>query len=935
MGSGASMHMVEEHLMPDRRRSTNQSDISNLEDALTELKEIYEMVLQIDENSLQIEEAIQRTSFIEAMKQAGLEQDTMQFSLDEAKWLIGKWRKTIIKMLQVSHQNTPRDNDLLQACLNGELEVVQQCISQNANPHYATDKEFGNSCLHQAIKGNHLEICKYLVEVQKVSLSSTESCGMTPLMLATVFNNVDMLRYLLEVGADIDEPTHNDASAIYFACQNNHMEALRFLTERGADLNKATNTGATPLYIACEEGNFDVVKHLIEVQADVHLPLNNGASPTCIACENGYLPIVQLLVEGGGADVNQCTNDGTSPLYIASEKNHLDIVKYLLERGADVNAPKDNGITPLYIACQCATAQLVTLLIDSGADLSIVNLINGNTPLHAVCIDGKANIVDLLCAKGADVESRDFGLFTPLCLASQMGKPNLVEILLQKNADPSSFGWNGNSSLHIASWCGHIAAVRSMLALEDLSLDCQNIYGCTPLHLAAMNGKLGVVQALLQKSADINMKDKNNNTPLHYALIGHHCDISRTLLLQENIDIGLQNNSGATALSLLQSQFPEPFSQLIVEQPNLILPEAPAVKIQTTTELLASIACKTMPEMSVNNVKLIKMTTMLTHGEFPSYSFCEQNGWHISGDTIQSSDKILFVSHPWCSTSHPDPDKTQFEILQLFINQCPHSFEYVWLDYSCIFQDDGSELALVQTNSLPLCLWVSTHLIVIPLLSPIQFLMDPRKYVLTSNIADYVQRAWCMLEFIACYLTGKSITCCFKVGNDIRFQIFDRPEGAASDLGFDNARAKVWEELLGEVAADFMAVKWDVLKSQWEIQEPCRILTLMLQIFCSDDQLMLAIVEKAKTMSLSMEDVNADSSLQELWFMLGTCTKEADKIIIFRLLLFVGYHCLGAVEEGLSPPDTLSPDEQANSFATYGLTGEAFNAFKESLAQLL
>ncbi|CAM9588199.1 unnamed protein product, partial [Heterosigma akashiwo] len=45
---------------------------------------------------------------------------------------------------------------------------------------------------HQAAKGNHLPVCKYLVEEHNVDLSARENLGMTPLILATTYDHVEV-----------------------------------------------------------------------------------------------------------------------------------------------------------------------------------------------------------------------------------------------------------------------------------------------------------------------------------------------------------------------------------------------------------------------------------------------------------------------------------------------------------------------------------------------------------------------------------------------------------------------------------------------------------------------------------------------------------------------------------------------------------------------
>jgi ankyrin repeat protein len=65
---------------------------------------------------------------------------------------------------------------------------------------------------------------------------------------------------------------------LFIAAENGHLDVVRHLLDVGADKDQANNSGATPLFIAAENGHLDVVRHLVEVGADKDEANNSGNS---------------------------------------------------------------------------------------------------------------------------------------------------------------------------------------------------------------------------------------------------------------------------------------------------------------------------------------------------------------------------------------------------------------------------------------------------------------------------------------------------------------------------------------------------------------------------------------------------------------------------------------------------------------------------------
>lgn len=105
---------------------------------------------------------------------------------------------------------------LLDASLEGELELVKKTAKEVANPSSANDE--GITALHNAICAGHLEIVKFLVEFG-CDVNAQDSDGWTPLHCAASCNNLSMVRFLVEHGACIFATTLSDHETAAEKCE--------------------------------------------------------------------------------------------------------------------------------------------------------------------------------------------------------------------------------------------------------------------------------------------------------------------------------------------------------------------------------------------------------------------------------------------------------------------------------------------------------------------------------------------------------------------------------------------------------------------------------------------------------------------------------------------------------------------------------------------
>jgi len=221
-------------------------------------------------------------------------------------------------------------------------------------------------------KKPNIEKLKQLFQQDRSLINRIENGGKTLLMIAIEYGHLEIVRELLDRGADVNAVrTNTGATPLFFASLYGHLDIVRELLDRGADVNAARTNGFTSLIIASEYDHPEIVRELLDRGANVNAAMTDGLTSLMWASAMGHLEIVRELCVHG-ADVNAAkTNDGYTSLMLASAKGHLEIVRELCVRGANVNAKSKYGYTALLLASDAASR-------DGYGDLKIVSLLLTN-----------------------------------------------------------------------------------------------------------------------------------------------------------------------------------------------------------------------------------------------------------------------------------------------------------------------------------------------------------------------------------------------------------------------------------------------------------------------------------------------------------------------------------------------------------------------------
>lgn len=140
--------------------------------------------------------------------------------------------------------------------------------------------------------------------------------------------------------ADLSAPDAQGNTALTYAVEAYNVDVVKLLLDGGANPNLKDRNNATPLMTACMSGQRDVVEALLAAKADPAIKNPSGATALHCAVMMGQYEITELLIKAG-VDVNAKDNAGQMPLSVAQSRNQPEIADLLKQHGATAPVTQD------------------------------------------------------------------------------------------------------------------------------------------------------------------------------------------------------------------------------------------------------------------------------------------------------------------------------------------------------------------------------------------------------------------------------------------------------------------------------------------------------------------------------------------------------------------------------------------------------------------
>jgi len=460
------------------------------------------------------------------------------------------------------------DANLADLARERDMYSVEELLGDGADPN--TIGSFETPVLHWAVHYGERETAARLLTAGADPNLRNSATGVTPLSLALGGTDPEIVRLLLEAGADPNALLPDGDTPLMLAARGANPQFVQLLVDHGAEVDvRHPELGYSALMLAANAGDAASVSFLIAKGADPNAATTQIGNEVWIKPNGqpGFGNGIGIIRGGTPADRGRrnALEGGMTALLYAARHDHVDVATALLDGGADIEQADANDIFPLLMAISNDNPAVATLLVERGATINRADWY-GRTPLweavnvrnlyldsetlkNGVDREAMLGVIRVLLDKGADVNARtketppfrdhmlgvgslewvDFTGQTPFLSAALSGDLTVMKLLLEYGADPHIHTFQGTSPLMAAAginWVyyqtfdeGPEALLETVKFTHSLGMDVNqaNSMGLTALHGAANRGSNDIIEYLVANGAKLDALDNEGRSPLDWA----------------------------------------------------------------------------------------------------------------------------------------------------------------------------------------------------------------------------------------------------------------------------------------------------------------------------------------------------------------------------------------------------------------------------------
>ncbi|XP_040308866.1 ankyrin repeat domain-containing protein 55 isoform X1 [Herpailurus yagouaroundi] len=294
---------------------------------------------------------------------------------------------------------------------------------------------------------------------------SSEEVDLTMVYQAASNGDVNALTSVIREDPSILECCDSEGcTPLMHAVSGRQVDTVKLLLKMGANINMQDAYGRTSLCLATYLGWLEGCVSLLRNGAKHNIPDKNGRLPLHAATAEPDVRLLTVLVQQSNlSEINHQDNEGMTPLHWAAFHNRPQHTHMLLKKGADPTLVDKDFKTALHWAVQSGNRILCSIILSHHQGPSIINYDDesGKTCVHIAAAAGFSDIINELArVPECNLQALDVDDRTPLHWAAAAGKADCVQSLLELGMDSNLRDTKESTPLAYALYCGHTACVQ-------------------------------------------------------------------------------------------------------------------------------------------------------------------------------------------------------------------------------------------------------------------------------------------------------------------------------------------------------------------------------------------------------------------------------------------------------------------------------------------
>ncbi|KAH6886789.1 ankyrin repeat-containing domain protein [Thelonectria olida] len=452
----------------------------------------------------------------------------------------------------------------------GSLEMADMLLRSGVDINIDTE-----AAPFWPLKSDKPDVLRYLsdkgIDLNRVLMPKDRPSGgrthgvarCTPVQFTAERGNVEMLQLLLDLGADLDRLPGPDGTTLQYGLLSKNKEMVDFLLEKQAKVDDDSVADQSAICKAITWNMPELVPRLLDSGANVNAN-EQGESPLAVAYIDGHQDLVELLRKHGA----RFSKHDAQVAIDAIEKEELIDLKWLLEHGLDPNAKNysrsaiesamcktDTAAIELLIekganlsgeecqyalikACKTGHIEMATVVLNSGQDFDLDQALR-----EAVYSPNNTAMMKMLVERGADIAACEGQCFDN---AARSGCQNVLTYLLQQPMTLSQRHEYLGRALQAAASDTNLNLCKWLLDVQGADINHHGLPCGSPLQavIASLryrnNNQLVLFKMLLAYGADVNppLTEKPKRPPPRRKIPGFKTDESTSIASPLTLAIG-------------------------------------------------------------------------------------------------------------------------------------------------------------------------------------------------------------------------------------------------------------------------------------------------------------------------------------------------------------------------------------------------------------